>query len=150
MKKAFRVLAIAAIASTIPAAAMAGATAEQAQAMSEKAAAHILKVGKEKAYADFTGHAEGFKDGELYVYCFAPDGTAVAHGGNAAMVGKNLIEMKDPDGVRPVAVLLEVGKTAGKGWYDFKWQNPETKKVQAKSAYVIRTGDDTCAVGYYR
>jgi signal transduction histidine kinase len=148
MTNTHRIVAAIAFASFLPATAIA-ATAEQAQAMSERASAHIVKVGKEKAYADFTGHAEGFKDGELYVYCFAPDGTAVAHGGNPAMVGKNLIEMKDPDGLKPVQVLLETGKK-GPGWYDFKWQNPETKKVQAKSAYVIKTGDDTCAVGYYK
>lgn len=142
------ILAVAALVS-IPAAAVA-ATAEQAQAMAERASQHILKVGKEKAYADFSNHAEGFKEGELYVYCFAPDGTAVAHGGNAALVGKNLLDMKDPDGLRPIATLLDIGKTTGKGWYDFKWQNPETKKVQAKSAYAIRTGEDTCGVGYYK
>lgn len=142
------ILLVAALA-TVPEIASA-ATAEQAQAMAERASQHILKVGKEKAYADFTNHAEGFKDGELYVYCFAPDGTAVAHGGSAALVGKNLLDMKDPDGVRPIVTLLEIGKKDGKGWYDFKWQNPETKKVQAKSAYAIRTGEDTCGVGFYR
>jgi hypothetical protein len=33
----------------------------------------------------------------------------------------------------------------------FKWPNPVTKRIEDKSAYVIRTNDDVvCGVGYYK
>lgn len=130
-------------------AAHAGATAEQAQAMSERASAHILSAGEEKAFADFT-NGTAFKDGELYVFCYRPDGTNVAHGGNAKLVGQQLLDIKDPDGKRPNYEIIQMGEQNGRGWVDFKWVNPVTKKIEQKSAYVIKTNGVTCGVGYYK
>lgn len=126
------------------------ATADEAKAMSERASAHIKEVGEEQAFADFTKGAEGFKDGQLYVFCYSPEGVNLAHGGNPAFVGKNLLEVKDPDGVRANAEIIKMGETEGSGWVDFKWVNPETKKIEPKSAYVIKTNESTCGVGYYK
>jgi len=127
----------------------AAANAEQTQAMSERAAAHIKAVGEKQAFDDFTKGASGFKDGELYVFCYAPDGVNLAHGGNPAFVGKNLMDVKDPDGVMANAEIIKMGQTQGKGWVDFKWVNPVSKKIEPKSAYVIKTGNAVCGVGYY-
>jgi len=127
------------------------ATADEAKAMSEKAAAYIKQVGPEKAFADFTRPDGGFVNGELYVFCYDHDGNNLAHGGNPSFVGKNLLHMKDPDGKEPNAMITELAFAgAGAGWVDFKWPNPVSKKIEAKSAYVIRTGDAVCGVGYYK
>jgi signal transduction histidine kinase len=126
------------------------ATAEQAQALSEKAAAYLQQVGPEKAFADFTRPDGGFVNGELYVFCYDHDGLNKAHGGNPAFVGKNLLHVKDPDGKEANAMIVDVGFNQGKGWVDFKWPNPASKKIENKSAYVIRTNDAVCGVGYYK
>jgi cytochrome c len=135
--------------SAVASPAFAAATADQAKAMSEKAAAHIKAVGEAKAFEDFT-NGTAFKDGELYVFCYRPDGTNVAHGGNAKLVGKNLIDVKDPDGKRANYEIIQMGETKGQGWVDFKWVNPVTSKIEPKSAYVVKTGGVTCGVGYYK
>lgn len=125
------------------------ATAEEAKAYSEKAAAYITEVGEEKAFADFSRRDGGFVDGELYVFCYDPAGVNKAHGGNPSFVGKNLLHIKDPDGKEPNALIVKLGFEQGEGWVDFKWPNPVSKKIERKSAYVIRTNDVVCGVGYY-
>jgi cytochrome c len=126
------------------------ATAEEAKALSERAAAYIKEVGPEKAFADFSRPDGGFVKGELYVFCYDHDGINRAHGGNPSFVGKNLLHMKDPDGKEPNAMIVETGFAKGEGWVDFKWPNPVSKKIERKSAYVIRSGDVVCGVGYYK
>jgi signal transduction histidine kinase len=127
------------------------ATPAEAQALSERAAAYIQQVGEEKAFADFTRPDGGFSQGELYVFCYDHDGVNKAHGANASFVGKNLLHIKDPDGKEPNAEIVKVGFEQGQGWVDFKWPNPTTKKIQQKSAYVIRSNNDVvCGVGYYK
>lgn len=128
----------------------AAATAAEAQALSERAAAYILEVGEEKAFADFARKDGGFVDGELYVFCYDRDGVNKAHGGNPALVGRNLLHIKDPDGTEPNLLIVKMGFEQGRGWVDFKWPNPVSKTIEDKSAYVIRTGDVACGVGYYK
>ncbi|MEA2801836.1 MAG: cytochrome c [Rhodospirillaceae bacterium] len=128
----------------------AAATPEQAQALSERAAAYIVEVGEEKAFAVFTNKDGGFVDGELYVFCYDHSGVVLANGVNPSLVGRNLMHMKDPDGAEPTALGLKMGFANGRGWIDFKWPNPETKRIERKSAYVIRTADVVCGVGYYQ
>jgi cytochrome c len=127
-----------------------GATAEEAQALVEKAVAHVKKVGEEQAFKDFTSKEGGFIEGELYVFCYSPDVTLVAIGGNPSMVGKNLRNLKDPDGKEASYELVQMGLEHGSGWVDYKWPNPVTKKIQTKSAYVLKVNDKVCGTGYYK
>jgi len=127
------------------------ATADQAKAFAERAAQHVKDVGKEKAFVDLTKPDGGYVDGELYVFCQLDDGTILAHGGNPALVGKNFLNVKDPDGKLPNLEMNKLGLAQGSGWYDFRWPNPATKQIQQKSAYVIKIDDHTiCGSGYYK
>src|SRR6202521_3201950 len=126
------------------------ATRDEAKAYSEKAAAYIKQAGEEKAFSDFTRQDGGFVNGELYVFCYDRNGVNKAHGGNPAFVGRNLLHIKDPDGAEPNALIVQMGFEQGRGWVDFKWPNPVTKRIENKSAYVIRTNDVACGVGYYK
>jgi hypothetical protein len=126
------------------------ATPEQAKAFSERAAAYILEVGEEKAFAEFSDRNGKFVDGELYVFCYDRNGVNLAHGGNPAFVGRNLLHIKDIDGHEPNNMIVTLGFEKGSGWVDFKWPNPVTKRIESKSAYVIRTHDAVCGVGYYK
>ena len=131
--------------------AYAGRTADEAKAFAERAVAHIQGVGRDKAFADFSRPDGGYVDGELYMFCYAADGTNLAHGGNPGFVGKNLLNVKDPDGKLANAEIIRTGLEQGTGWVDFRWPNPMTKKIEAKSAYVIRVDPATvCGSGYYK
>jgi len=54
----------------------------------------------------------------------------------AALVGKNRIDLKDPDGVMIVRELINVAENKGKGWVDYKYPNPTTNLNEQKTSYL--------------
>lgn len=133
-----------------PAMAAEKGTAAEAEAMVTKAVAHIKKVGAEKAYSDFTNLAE-WKPKDLYIFVNdLNSGVSMAHGANAKMVGKEVRELKDPDGKFPNKVIEEVVKTKGKGWgTEIKFMNPVTKQMAPRKVYAERVGDTLVACGIF-
>jgi cytochrome c len=126
-------------------------TAEQAQALAERAVAHIHEVGREQAFADFSRPDGGFVDGELYVFCQDVSGVVVAHGGNPKLVGRNMADVRGPDGRLANVEINHLGLTQGSGWLEFRWPNPVTKRIELKAAYVLKVDDHTvCGSGYYK
>jgi cytochrome c len=126
-------------------------TAEEAKAMLDKATAHLAAVGSEKALADFSSDKATFVDRDLYLFCFAAiDGKWTAHGANKALIGRDLTQVKDANGKQIGAEMMELSRAKGEGWVDYMWQNPETKKIEAKSSVIRRVGDQVCGVGIYK
>lgn len=125
-------------------------TAAEAEAMVKKAAAYIKAQGKEKAFADFANPKGPFIDRDLYVTVYDLKGNCLAHGVNPKMVGKNLMELKDPDGKAFVKERVELAKTKDKFWQDYKFTNPTTKKIEPKAMYVEKHGDLLVACGIYK
>ena len=134
-----------------PAAAQTGPKAEEAMALVKKAVAHIEAVGETKAFEDFTKLREDWVKGEYYIFCHTLDGVSVAHGGNPALVGKNVLGFKDPDGVAVNLRIIEKVKAEGQGWVEYRWPNPVTKKVEPKVIYSEAIhGAYVCGSGYYK
>jgi signal transduction histidine kinase len=126
-------------------------SANEAVAMVKKAVALIKSDGKEKAFAAIADPAnKDFHDRDLYIYVYDLNGVAVAHGVNPKLVGKNLLDMKDNEGKAMIQEMVKVAKEKGSGWVDFKWPNPVTKAVEAKSGYVERAGDLLVGSGIYK
>lgn len=125
-------------------------TAEQAVAMVKKAAAYINGNGKEKGFAEINSPSGQFKDRDLYVAVLDFDAMTLAHGGNPRMVGKNMMAMKDADGKPFIKQFLDVAKSKGSGWVDYKWPNPVTKAIEQKSTYVEKVGDMVLICGIYK
>lgn len=73
-----------------------------------------------------------------------------AHGANEKMVGRNLIDLKDVDGKAFVRERVELGKTKQNFWQDYKFTNPETKKVEPKSMYCERLEQTVVCGGVYK
>lgn len=143
-KKAILVLLVNLILTT---AAFAGHTPEQAKSMVEKAITYIKANGVEKAYKEFNTPGSQFFDGELYIFAYDMSGNNLALGANPKMVGKNLLEMKSADGKFYLKEMIEVVKGKGEGWVDYKWTNPETKKIQDKASFVKKAPGADAFVG---
>ena len=122
----------------------------EAKAMVKKAIEFIKTNGKEKAYAEINNPKGAFRDRDLYVFVYDMKGVTQAHGNNPKMLGKDLMEMKDADGVLIVKSFVEVGKTKGSGWVDYKWPNPVSKAVEAKSSYIEKHDDVVVGAGVYK
>jgi len=126
-------------------------TADEVRALVERAAERIRAVGPARAFAEISRPDGGFVDGDLYVFCNAPDGTVLAHGGNPKLVGKNLAGVRDAEGTHPILDVLRLGLAEGQGWLEYNWPNPEAGRVQRKMTYVLRIDDWTvCGSGYYK
>jgi cytochrome c len=123
---------------------------EEAKALLERAIIHVSAVGKDKAFADFSRRDGGFVDRDLYVFCSDMKGNNVAHGSNPALVGENLMNLQDADGVHVISDMIHVIQTSGEGWVDYKWPNALTRKIEPKSSFVRKVADDWCGVGYYK
>ncbi len=125
-------------------------TADEAVAMVKKGVDFIKANGKEKAFAEFNNPGGQFVQGDLYVMAYDMQGNNKAHGANAKLVGKNLIDIKDANGVFIVKSFIEVAQTKGKGWVEYKWPNSITKAVDLKSTYVEKVDDVLIGVGIYK
>ena len=95
-----------------------------------------------------------FHDRDLYPFIYVRDGDkeglCVAHGARPALIGKNLLGLKDQDGKYLVQALADVANGPGSGWVDYKWPNPITNKIEDKTSYVEKMGDYFVGVGVYR
>ncbi len=128
-----------------------GATEKDAVAMVKKGVAAVKAGPKDKAYADITDKANpNFRDRDLYLVVYALDGVVLAHGANAKFVGRNMIDLKDIDGKAFVKERVELAKSKGTFWQDYKFTNPETKKVEPKSMYCERLDDVAVCGGIYK
>jgi cytochrome c len=125
-------------------------TAKEAQDLVAKAVAYYKANGKDKTFAAINDPKGPFTKKDLYVYAFAMNGVCVAHGTNKALVGKDMSAMKDSNGKPFAKELTELAKTKGKGWVDYMWTNPTTKKIDAKSTYLLREGDYYFCCGIYK
>lgn len=125
-------------------------TAKEAEAMVKAAVTHIKSVGKEQAYSDFTAKKQPFFDRDLYVVVYGMDGKIFAHGQNARMVGKEMLDMKDPDGKPFVKERVELAKAKDTFWQDYKFTDPVTKKVLPKAMYCQRVEETVVCSGIYK
>jgi signal transduction histidine kinase len=125
---------------------------DEAKAMVEKGLAHVKAVGTEKAFADFTDKESGkWQNKDLYVFVVKTDGTTVAHGANKGLLGKSLIELKDPNGKLFIKEMIDVGMK-GTGMVEYSFTDPQTKKMAPKQSYVARVPgfDGIIGVGAYK
>ena len=127
-------------------------TAAEAKALVEKGLAHIKTSGIEKAADDFTAKDGKWQQKDLYIIILKFDGMMLANGANKALVGKNLLDMKDANGAPIVVQMRDIAKAKGSGWYDYYFSNPLSKKIEPKSTYVVRIPDyeGFIGVGIYK
>jgi cytochrome c len=128
-------------------------TGQEAISLVKKTIEYYKKNGAEKTYAAINAQDPEFKVKDLYVFA-APlkqGGVLLAHGANTKMVGKDLGELKDADGVFITKKIYEMAQSKeGKGWVDYKWPNPVSKQIEQKSTYVERVDDIYFACGIYK
>lgn len=148
MRKLLCILAVFLISAATALAQQSG-TKDEAVALVKKAAAHLKSAGKDKAFADFNAKDAGFVDRDLYIVVYDLQGNCLAHGANAKQIGKNLMELRDPDGKYFVKERVELGKTKDSFWQDYKFANPVTKQIEPKSMYMEKVDGLLIGCGAY-
>lgn len=88
-----------------------------------------------------------FHDRDLYPFIYDLNGVNVAHGARPALIGKDLISLKDQDGKYLIREMIQIATTTGSGWVDYKWPHPITNKIEDKTSYIEKMGDYFVGVG---
>lgn len=143
LRKLFVILGV----NVLAAASAVAATTAEAQALVEKAVAHIKQVGTEKAFKEFNDPSGPWVKGELYILAYDYAGNNLVLGANPKMNGKNLWDIKSPDGKYVVREFVELVKSKGTGWVDYQWSNPESKKIEPKTTYVTKVPGMDAMIG---
>ncbi|WP_268956898.1 cache domain-containing protein [Roseibium aggregatum] len=127
-------------------------TKQEAVDMVKRVVERFDRDGGEKTFAAVTDQSTPeFHDRDLYPFIYDLNGVNVAHGARPALVGKNLLKLKDQDGKYLIQEMIDIAKgEPGHGWVDYKWPNPLNNRIEDKSSYIERMGDYFVGVGVYR
>ena len=125
------------------------ATLDAAKALAERAARHLADAGPDVALPQFMNPAGGFVAGDLYVFVFDFDGILRASGGWPETVGSRVAADGGPDG-GIYTHIRRLALDAGKGWVEYSWYNPCTRRIEPKASYIVRVGDFIVGVGAYK
>lgn len=126
------------------------ATPEQARAILQRAADEIRSSGP-AAFARFNDLKGGFVQDDTYVFVVGlKDNIMHAHGAMPRLVGRNVSDLKDPDGMLIIRKMIDIANSKGEGSLDYQWRNPVVGKLEKKRAFIKRVGDYMVAVGHYQ
>lgn len=131
-------------------AAMAADEQATAVAMVEKGAAYMQKNGKDALISAINSKNPEFVNEHTYLTMRAMDGTQLAHPTNPKLIGKNMVVLPDADGKLFRKEIIEQAQKVGKGWVDYRYNNPATGQIEKKSTYFAKTGDVILEAGIYK
>ena len=126
------------------------ATPQDAEELVKTGIAYFKKHGAEKAFKEFQNKNGPFVYKDLYLALYDTSGKCLAHGADAARVGKSFLDAKDPDGKFFIKERIEIAKAKGMGWQDYKFKNPANGKIEQKTSYLELTGDVIFTAGAYK
>jgi polyisoprenoid-binding protein YceI len=142
-------LASVALAVASPAFAQGTGTAAEAKAMLEKAVAE-LKANEAAALAKFNKADGGFRDRDLYVYCFEKvTGKFTAHV-NPALMDTDVRALKEKDGAALGQKVFDAAKEGTITTISYNFPKPGGTDPVPKEAFVTAVGAQGCGVGYYK
>jgi cytochrome c len=123
---------------------------DDAVKMVEKATAYALANGKDKFIAEVNVKDGLFHHGELYVFVTDLTYTMLAHPVNPKLIGQYIVDVPDVDGKLYRKEMVQVARTKGRGWVDYKYKNPVSGKVEPKTSYFLKSGDMIIICGIYK
>ncbi len=93
------------------------------------------EAAKQEALDVLRSLAYGEKnDGYVFVYNY--DGTALAMRAKRSLEGKNLMDLRDQNGVRIIYDLIQRAKQGG-GFVSYQWEKPSKKMAVEKLSYSV-------------
>jgi methyl-accepting chemotaxis protein len=84
--------------------------------------------------------------GDGYIFTYSFDGTAITSGPNTSVVGTNMIDIKDANGVYFIKDLITKARQDG-GYVEYIWLKPSVGKDVAKLSYATRISEWNWMIG---
>src|SRR3989337_3146502 len=118
----------------------ANATKDECVAKTKESAAMVNEKGLDAAVAESNKKDGKFVWKDTYVFLMDLEGKMLAHPMSPALIGKNLLDMKDKGepGKLLFKEFIEVAKGKGEGWVDYMWINPGDPTTRKKVTYIYR------------
>jgi cytochrome c len=121
----------------------------EAKAMFDNAVA-ALKVDKSKALDTFNKGEAGFRDRDLYVFCFdAKTGIFNAHVVKT-LLGTDIRLLKERDGTPFGQKIFDAVKEGAANTVGYNFPRPGSDVPVAKESFVTAVDGQACGVGYYK
>src|SRR5262245_18007533 len=148
MLRKLMISAAALAALTLSTSAFAQGTAAEAKAMLEKAVAAV-KADKAKAIKSFLEGTDGFKDRDLYPFCFnISDG--ITQAAPKSVLGMDVRTIKDAKGDAFGAEIYKAAQDGKVNEVSYMFPKPGQTEPSPKVSFVTKVGDLGCGVGYYK
>lgn len=117
-------------------------SAEVMVAFVEKAFEYAKIEGKEAALAEFNNRSGRFVDGELYIFAYDINATALALPFQPELIGTNRWNLTDPAGNHPLPDTIRAAQSGG-GFSHFIYQDPsDNNTVKPKLSYAMLVDRD--------
>ncbi|RJG00305.1 methyl-accepting chemotaxis protein [Noviherbaspirillum sedimenti] len=127
------------------------ANADEAREMVEAGVDFVRTHGSNAFVADVCKQEKSqFIDRDLYLSVYDLNYIFVANGANPRLVGVDGKNLRDSDGKLFVVEIVNMAKSGGSGWVDYKWPHPLTKEIQSKSVYLEIVDELVISCGFYR
>lgn len=127
-------------------------TATEARAMLDRALLE-MKSDPVAAIGKFNRADGGFRDRDLYVFCFfTANGLRTAHA-NKDLVGQDVRLLKEKDGSPIGQKIFDAVMASPPGQIatiTYNFPRPGSDIPVAKETYATRIGDQACGVGFYK
>lgn len=108
----------------------------------EDARNYTLNNGKDEAIRAFSDPKGEFVKGDMYVFAYDFNGTLLAHPYLHNLIGRNNLDLVDPNGVHFIKNLMEVAKRGG-GFACNVYPNPnKANQTGLKLLYVLKVDDN--------
>ncbi len=119
-----------------------GSTKEDLVSFLDEAKEYVLNNGRDEGLAAFSDPAGEFVRGDLYVFAYDFNGTLLAHPYLPELVGRNNLDLVDPNGVPMIENLMEVAKL-GEGLLYNVYPNPVQENAEElKLVRALKVDDD--------
>jgi cytochrome c len=125
------------------------ATQAEAKAMFDKAVA-ALNADKAKAIEMFNKGEGGFRDRDLYVFCFDSKTGIFNAQVVRSLLGTDIRLVKEKDGSALGQKIFDAVKEGSVNTVQYNFPRPGSDVPVAKESYVTAVGNQACGVGYYK
>ena len=134
-------------------------TAAEAKSLLDYAVAYYKANGQEKAFEAFNDPRGKFTNKDLYIFAVDMKGKMIAHGADAGLIGKDMIDSRDADGKPFIKEMVDTAAAKGKGVVYYKWLRPDFRygyrpeynigREEPKATFFEKVGNVVLCSGYY-
>lgn len=105
-------------------------------------AARLVARDGRAAFDVLRDKAGGFTFLDAYVFVMSFGGKMLVHPASPELEGRDVLGVRDPEGIYPGREMLALLETADAGWVEYFWPRPGAREPVFKETYVRKVEVD--------